>query len=146
MHKTQKAFTMLELIFVIAVIGILSAVAIPKFAASRSDAVIATAKNTVASIRTAISTERQKNILRGDFGAVTSLGTVTGYDAIIFDSVLDYPLQSCKDASAQECWHTADNITYKFKMPVSGEVDFNITSNLFNCKVPTSDNCKKLTQ
>jgi len=36
--KTKKAFTMVELIFVIVIIGILAAVAIPRLAATRDDA------------------------------------------------------------------------------------------------------------
>ncbi len=36
----KKAFTMIEVIFVIVIIGILAAVAIPKLAATRDDAVI----------------------------------------------------------------------------------------------------------
>ena len=38
MHKSKQAFTMIELIFVIVVLGILASVAIPKLAASRNDA------------------------------------------------------------------------------------------------------------
>ena len=38
MTSNRKAFTMIELIFVIVVIGILSAIAVPKFAATRDDA------------------------------------------------------------------------------------------------------------
>jgi len=41
MIKTKKAFTMVELIFVIVIIGILAAVAIPRLAVTRDDAKIA---------------------------------------------------------------------------------------------------------
>jgi len=67
----KKAFTMLELVFVIAIIGILSAVAIPKFAATRDDAIISKARAEVAAMRSAIATERQKRILRGNFDDIT---------------------------------------------------------------------------
>ena len=47
----KKAFTMIELIFVIVVIGILAAIAIPRIIATRDDAVLV---KTMAEIRTAI--------------------------------------------------------------------------------------------
>ncbi len=40
MAQSRKAFTMIELIFVIVIIGILAAIAIPKLAATRDDAEI----------------------------------------------------------------------------------------------------------
>ena len=47
----KKAFTMIELIFVIVVIGVLAAIAIPRVSATRDDAVLV---KTMAEIRTAI--------------------------------------------------------------------------------------------
>ena len=47
----KKAFTMIELIFVIVVIGVLAAIAIPRISATRDDAVLV---KTMAEIRTAI--------------------------------------------------------------------------------------------
>ena len=75
--KKRKAFTMIELVFVIVVIGILSAIAIPKFAATRDDAVISKGKAEVAALRSAIAMERQKRILRGNFDNLTGSDVVT---------------------------------------------------------------------
>lgn len=61
----RTAFTMIELVFVIVVIGILAAVAIPKFAATRDDAQIAKGRSDVAAIRSAIVSERQTRLLQG---------------------------------------------------------------------------------
>jgi len=66
MQKSKNAFTMLEVVFVIVIIGILSAIAIPKFAVTRQDAQIAKARADIASIRSAIVTERQSRLIQGD--------------------------------------------------------------------------------
>ena len=51
----KKAFTMVELIFVIVIIGILAAVAVPRLAATRDDALIAKNSQYIMGIMTEIS-------------------------------------------------------------------------------------------
>ena len=161
-YKNRKAFTMIELIFVIVVIGILSAIAIPKFAATRGDAIMTKAKTTVSSIRSAVATERQKRILRGDFTTITKLSSSAtlgnavfdGFDGNTSNPVLEYPPLSCASGSSTSCWRetttgvgtTASPTKYTFNLPTSGSVVFELIDNRFNCETPSDQYCKELTQ
>jgi len=152
--SSKKAFTMIELVFVIVVIGILAAIAIPKLAATRDDAVITKVSTTIASVRSALATERQKRILRGDFTPITSLnstGVNVAFSTFSADrdgntaNVLEYSVPDCTgEGKSKGCW-SVNGATYTFNMPTSGSVDFNISSSRFDCKVPTDSNCKLLT-
>ncbi len=61
----KNAFTMMELIFVIVILGILAAVALPKLWVTRNDAVIAKARTQVGSIRSSIANAFSTNIING---------------------------------------------------------------------------------
>jgi len=101
----KKAFTMIELVFVIVVIGILSAIAIPKFAATRDDALVSKGRAEVAALRSAIAMERQKRILRGDF---------TDIDGATAESLLEYGLSDKWSRSGDTFTFTAPDGTCKF--------------------------------
>ena len=73
MKIKRYAFTMLELVFVIVILGILAAVAIPKFAATRTDAQISKGRADISSIRSAIVTERQTRLIKGDSKYINKL-------------------------------------------------------------------------
>ncbi|MDF1876592.1 type II secretion system protein [Sulfurimonas sp. SAG-AH-194-L11] len=75
MYIKKNAFTMIELVFVIVVLGILSAIAIPKFAATRTDAQITKAIADISSIRSAIVTERQSRLITGQSNYINSLSS-----------------------------------------------------------------------
>ena len=75
MSKSKNAFTMVELVFVIVVLGILAAVAIPKLAATRTDAEITKGRADIASIRSAIVSERQSRLIKGESGWISTLSS-----------------------------------------------------------------------
>ena len=70
----KKGFTMIELIFVIVILGILASVAIPRLAATREDAEISA---TVANLRTLISDINSYYVVKGEFPANTKWKEIT---------------------------------------------------------------------
>jgi len=148
---------MIELVFVIVVLGILAAVAVPKFAATRVDAQISKGAADVASIRSAIVSERQSRLIKGcakfipngtNAADTTTCLNITGgikqMDAGgLFGGVLMYPIknQSGKDGA----WSaTAGSGTYVYR---AGGVDttftYNATTGVFTC-TEGSGHCNKL--
>ena len=122
--QMRHGFTMIELVFVIVVVGILAGVAIPKFAATRDDAIIAKARATVGAVKSALMTERQKRILRGDFADFnkTSIGDN-------FSNLLEYSVKSCSTAKCNG-WQTSgseSDPTFTFYGP-TGNVVFKLDS------------------
>lgn len=148
----RKAFTMIELVFVIVVLGILAAIAIPRFAATRDDAQIAKGRSDVAAIRSAIVSERQTRLLRGDSSYITQLDAAgTGAGEKLFEgnttavpprSLLMYGIQS---AAGNGHWmKTATGYTYQVMGdPVA--FTYTQTSGTFDC-THTNANCKLLTE
>jgi general secretion pathway protein G len=153
--RNHLGFTMIELIMVIVIIGILSAVAIPKLAMTRDDAIISKATSIISSVRSALATEKQRRVLSGNFTPITTLSSETGYNEVIFDAfngdtdkpVLEYPLQSCLDRDAEGCWIDNGRSSYTYIMPsTQTEVDFVVANNKFNCDDPSQDECATLTR
>lgn len=62
----KKAFTLLELVFVIAMLGVLASIAIPKFATNKNEVEIKKAKAQIAQIRAGITSYVNKQILAGE--------------------------------------------------------------------------------
>ncbi len=154
----KKAFTMIELVFVIVVIGILASIAIPRFAATRDDADISSAKATIAAVRCALANERQLRVLRGDFTAITSIDNdgiastaISTFSADkggagVSRSVLETQVPTCSGLNDTACWRVSGT-TYTYVMPsgVGGSVDFTLAGGQFNCDANDA-NCRLLTQ
>jgi len=71
----KNGFTMIEMVFVIVAIGILAAIAVPRFAATRLDAEISKGRADVAAVRSAIVSERQSRLITGDTTWIAALGS-----------------------------------------------------------------------
>ena len=152
----KKAFSMLELIFVIIVIGILTAVAMPKMFATRDDAQIVKLKTDVANIRGAISNLRTKNLMKGVSSYPEALddADTNKEEEELFDGnssigvLLDYPIYS-KNSDGH--WIKTGDTNYTAKV-MNTEIKFNYYNNNghFDCKELNSgqadDLCKKLTR
>ena len=150
---------MIELVFVIVIIGILAAVAVPRLAATRDDATITKNKVVVASIRNALSMERQKRILRGDTTVITAVGDSTNaFDKFSKDKnenqadVLEYPIKS---EDAKDKWYFSEGTgkdgrdQYIFKS-ILGDVAFEVVKGRFQCDADNTNNtnvtgCEQLT-
>ena len=145
----RKAFTMVELVFVIVVIGILSAVAIPRLTPILGGANDAKAKSTVASVRSALATQKQKLILQGEFGNIVKLrDTGTGvFTKFVYtknnanvtgSKVLEYDVKKCTAHGG--CWYTSNGITYTYYKTSSNTCTFKLQNNKFDDT--TSGGCK----
>jgi len=140
------AFTMIELVFVIVILGILAAIAIPKFAATRDDAQITKGRSDVAAIRSAIVSERQTRLLQGDSAYVSALDGVSGN---LFDGPdATHKLLQYGIAPGVGNGKWAKTGAGAFTYTILGDpVAFTYTQNTgtFDCD-HTNANCKRLTE
>lgn len=156
--KLRSAFTMIELVFVVVVIGILAAIAIPRFAATRDDAQMAKGRSDVAAIRSAIVSERQTRLLQGNSAYIAALDQGVANNTagvILFDdndnnltngALLQYGIQT---ASGNGHWLKVDADTYKYTVMGTGvNFDYNSSTGTFTCNRAANGNagtyCKSL--
>lgn len=145
----KKAFTMVELIFVIVILGILAAVAVPKMGSTKTNAEIAKARTDVASIRSSILSERQSQLIKGVNSFIEKLSSD---DEILFTgdsdkkrTLLTYGISAGKTSGK---WEKVDDATYKFHVgDDSIEFKYDKDTGKFTCTrddADTGDICKKI--
>lgn len=71
----KHAFTMIELIFVIVILGILAAVALPRFDGAKESADLSRIKADATTIRAAIANERASQVIKGERSYIEKLSS-----------------------------------------------------------------------
>jgi type II secretion system protein G len=74
--SNRKGFTLIELLIVVVIIGILAAIAIPKFAATKDKAKLAALKSDLRNIETAEEAYFSDNNAYGDYSALSTGATI----------------------------------------------------------------------
>lgn len=140
--KLSRAFTLVELVFIIVILGILAAVAFPKIAPIREDAEIAKGKGDVATIRAGIINERQTRLIRGDASWISAANLDTG--GKLFGGVLT---QGFSSSATSGNWYN-DNLgdgSYNYYVgSVATQFDYNATTGSFGCTQVSGNYCDQL--
>ena len=150
----SRSFTLIELIFVIVIIGLLASVAVPKFAQTKASASANSAKSVVSSIRTAIETKHGEWIIDDDLGSsdgCTPQGYPQKLDSAslnsagedLFKGTSTLPLlkTAIKSCLGNDCWvkyaEDSDTNVSKYKYKFSDDdfitIEYNGSSGTFDC-------------
>ncbi|OIQ58565.1 type II secretion system protein G precursor [Moorella thermoacetica] len=78
--RNKKGFTLIELLVVITIIGILSAIILPKFLSQANKARISSAKATLAAMKTSIEAYRGDPANNDNYPGTSNIGTVLKND------------------------------------------------------------------
>jgi len=75
-NNSEAGFTLIELVIVIVILGILAAVAIPRYEDMREQARVATLRGQLGSVRSAIAIQYSRNALNGSAAFPTLDGAI----------------------------------------------------------------------
>ena len=99
----KKGFTLIELVIVIVILGILAAVAVPKFVGLTKDAKVSAVKGFAGSLRAAANIVHAKWLVDdNNSGSVDLEGTTVCVDNKTADNVTGYPLAD-NDVTGSNC-------------------------------------------
>lgn len=125
----RKAFSLIELVFVIAILGILSSIAVYKFSVGRDDSQIAKAKIEIANIRSGILFKKNQNLLKNESGDIYPDLEPDGSDgSLLFGEVLSVPIKAGKWVKESQ-----NTYIYTLKSGMWAKFRYDKTNGNFEC-------------
>jgi prepilin-type N-terminal cleavage/methylation domain-containing protein len=144
----KKAFTLIELIFVIVIIGVLASVAIPKFNNLTNNAKSSSIKSVVTSVQSSIDNIHGQWIINDNYKWIGADGNdhsadfndSTGYPkklddgSNLFSYVLKIPIPSCNGKNSG-CWKEYDDNKYEYFFNSNDvlKLEYNASDGVLNC-------------
>jgi len=141
--KKSRAFSLLEIIFAIAIISIIAIIAIPKFGTTLDKTYIIKIKSDIILIRDGINRYKNKQILSG---SSISLDSLDDNDELLFNKILSYPIVS-STTQKSATWEKISATSYIVWLYNEKSLEFNYdkVKYTFDCN-KNDENCKEFSQ
>ena len=128
---SKKGFSLIEIIFTVALISIIASVAMSKFDDSLNSTNLAKIKSDILKIREGINKYKNTMILKNEIESFNSLDT---NDEDLFSLVLNTPITSSTNQKASS-WNKISNTEYNVYINSTDfiEFQFDLENYTFNC-------------
>lgn len=141
--RVKRAFSLIEIIFTIAIISIILIIAIPKFGDTLNNANTNKIKSDILIIREALNNYKNKMILKG---GTTTLETLEDNDEYLFNKILQTPIKASTKPKVGS-WSKTSADSYNVYLPDGNCLEFIYDNDDYSFECD-EDNlfCQELTQ